>query len=313
MSAARPLLPIDVIALVSYEGKVYPNQAMPWERLGKGQGPHPLEAALEQWFSFTAGRHTWVSLRGQTVRGLISARQRGQKHTWEIDCLIAAEEGICRELLNRLCQEATSGGVERVFLRLAEDGELLDPVQEAGFQAYVHEELWAWPGLPQPKDPGGLALRPRTREDLLPLFQLYNATAPAKVRCIEGTTLRQWWANRELGRGPGRPRELVMEQEGRITAWLLLTADDDLGRFSFLAHPTAHEKIGPLINTALARLARKKLVVALVPEHMAWATEALAGAGFGPAGRYTALVRPILQPALAHQRPSMRYHALPAP
>ena len=74
---ARTVLPTDLVALVSYDGHVYANQAMTLERIGTPDSPHPLETAFEQWFSFATGRHTWISVKGPTLRGLISARKRG--------------------------------------------------------------------------------------------------------------------------------------------------------------------------------------------------------------------------------------------
>ncbi len=37
MSRARHPLPTDLVALVSFDGRVYPNEAKPWDRLGLDQ------------------------------------------------------------------------------------------------------------------------------------------------------------------------------------------------------------------------------------------------------------------------------------
>jgi hypothetical protein len=89
---ARTVLPTDLVALVSYDGRVYANEAMTRDRIGTGDSPHPIETAFEQWFSFATGRHTWISVKGPTLRGLVSARKRGSKLAWEIDCLINAAD-----------------------------------------------------------------------------------------------------------------------------------------------------------------------------------------------------------------------------
>src|SRR5438874_4424162 len=93
MTTARPVRPTDLVALVSFDGRVYPNEAHTWDRLGRQpEGPRLLENALEQWLSFATGRHPWISIQGQTIRGVASARPRGSRLAWELDCLIVAAE-----------------------------------------------------------------------------------------------------------------------------------------------------------------------------------------------------------------------------
>ena len=121
MSKARTVLPTDLVALVSFDGRVYPNEAKTWDRLGLDvRGPHPLETALEQWFSFATGKHTWISVRGATIRGLISARRRAKPSAWEVEVLINADEdkGVCLSLLTRMLAGVGKLGAERVVFYL---------------------------------------------------------------------------------------------------------------------------------------------------------------------------------------------------
>src|SRR5438477_3147328 len=120
-SSARTVLPTDLVALVSLDGRVYSNEAMTADRVGTQDSPHPLETAFEQWFSFATGRHTWISVKGPTLRGLISARKRGSKLAWEVDCLIDAAEddsGVLMSLLDQVTEAAGRSGALKVFLRL---------------------------------------------------------------------------------------------------------------------------------------------------------------------------------------------------
>ena len=83
MSRARHPLPTDLVALITHDGRVYPNEAKTWDRMGADDsGPHPLGTALEQWLSFATGKHTWVSVHGATIRGLVSARRRAKRTVW---------------------------------------------------------------------------------------------------------------------------------------------------------------------------------------------------------------------------------------
>src|SRR5713226_3053233 len=109
-STARTVLPTDLVALVSYDGRVYANEAMTRDRIGTHDSPHPLETAFEQWFSFATGRHTWISVKGPTLRGLVSARKRGSKLAWEIDCLINASEADNSVLMSLLDQLTAAAG-----------------------------------------------------------------------------------------------------------------------------------------------------------------------------------------------------------
>src|SRR5262249_47916724 len=119
MRAARPT---DIVALVAFDGRIFPNEAQPWDQLGRpAEGPRVLGSAFEQWFSFATGRATWVSVQGQTVRGVISARRRATRHAWEIDTLIAADEdsgSVCFTLFDQVIAGAVRAGVHKVFLRL---------------------------------------------------------------------------------------------------------------------------------------------------------------------------------------------------
>jgi hypothetical protein len=42
MTSARHPLPTDIVALVSFDGDVYPNEAKPLERLGASEDVRPM-------------------------------------------------------------------------------------------------------------------------------------------------------------------------------------------------------------------------------------------------------------------------------
>ena len=145
MMRPRAVRPTDLVALVSFDGRVYPNEAKTRSRMGKTDAaPHPLERALEQWFSFATGCHTWISIKGATLRGLVSARRRGSSTAWELDCLINAAEdddSVCLGLLDQALKDAARSGVEKVFLRLSSESAVLPLARKLGFCAYQHETL----------------------------------------------------------------------------------------------------------------------------------------------------------------------------
>lgn len=293
MSSPRYPLPTDIVALASLDGRVYPNEARPWDRLGQADRPRPLETALEQWFSFATGKRTWVSVRGATIRGLVSARRRSRPSVWEVEVLIDADEDkdVVLSLLTRMIADVGKQGAERVFLRLDADSPHIASARSAGFLPYLEETLYRRTG-PGPVPPPLDGWRPRRRGDLLGLFQLYTRAVPSAVRAVEGLTLREWQAAQEPW--VGHPIDLVLEENGAIDLWLRLVRGP-IGRFSLLAHPSRRDLEGA-VGAALRQMADVRSVQVLVPAHCAGLVPVLQGLGFRAAGRYVHLVQRLLRP-----------------
>ena len=295
MSRARRPLPTDLVALITHDGRVYPNEAKTWERMGADDsGPHPLGTALEQWLSFATGKHTWVSVRGATIRGLVSARRRAKRSAWEVDCLINADEdrSIAGSLLERMAADIGRQGAERVFLRVAADSGLVEIARSAGFFAYARETLYRADD-PFPVDDPGLPLRPTTKADAFGIYQLYNAVTPANVRAIEGQTLREWQAARELW--GGSPADQVLEEDGIITGWLRILRANG-GRFALLVHPE-HSDPEAVLRTALARLNGSPPLLCLAPAHGYPPSGVLLRLGFAAVGEYTTMAKRLARRA----------------
>ena len=287
MTRARHPLPTDLVALIAHDGRVYPNEAKTWDRMGMGQGgPHPLGAALEQWLSFATGKHTWVSVRGATIRGLVSARRRGKRSAWEVDCLINADEdsSVTGSLLERMAAGATKEGATRIFLRVLADSPIVEIARSVGFFVYAQETLYRTDEPAAAKDPG-LPFRPATKADALGIYHLYNAVTPANVRAIEGATLGEWQAAREPW--GGNPKDLVLEEDGVITGWLRLLAGNE-GRFAMLIHPQRRDAQA-FLETALAHLHGCRSVFCLAPSRGDSIARLLRKLAFSPVEDYQAM------------------------
>lgn len=293
MSSARRPLPTDLVALVSFDGRVHPNEAKPLDRLGLDERAHPLESTLEQWFSFATGKHTWVSVRGATIRGLISARQRAKRSAWEVDALIDVDEdeGVALSLFSRMIAGIVKQRAERVFLRLDSDSHLADAARKAGFFAYAKETLYRLDSSPSP-GPAEMPLRPREKSDLMGMFQLYNHAVPANVRAIEGATFREWQAAQESW--GGRAHDLLLEEDGIITAWLRIMTGS-AGRFALISQS---ERFGlqEIVQAALSRLHQSRSVLCLVPDYSQSLANALESLGFQPIAGYTPYARRLVKP-----------------
>lgn len=293
MSSARRPLPTDLVALVSFDGRVHPNEAKPLDRLGLDERAHPLEGALEQWFSFATGKHTWVSVRGATIRGLISARQRAKKSAWEVDALIDVDEdeGVALSLLSRMTAGVVKQRAERVFLRLDRESHLANAVRKAEFFPYARETLYRLNEKPAVESPE-VPFRPPEKPDLMGVFQLYSHTVPANVRAIEGATFREWQAAQESW--GGRTGEMVLEEDGIITAWLRVQVGQT-GRMSLIAR-SERFAVQAVVEAALSRLHKSKSVLCLVPEYDASMTSCLERLGFEAIAQYATYARRLVKP-----------------
>jgi len=287
-STARTVLPTDLPALVTYDGRVYANEAMTLDRIGTESSPHPLETAFEQWFSFATGRHTWISVKGPTLRGLVSARKRGSKLAWEVDCLIDAAEddsSVLMGLLDQMTEAAGKSGALRIFLRLPRNSYSERAASRCGFAPYLRERVYqrdvdASSAPSAPED-----LRRRLKADLYPIFQLYNAVVPAQTRRFEASTLVEWTAVQER---MGRTSQYVLERDGRLAGWLRVAGDGDIGRFDVKGD---YDALDPLLDAVIAKLANRERMYVLAPEYDAALRTRLEERGFEPAEEYVAMSR----------------------
>lgn len=293
MSRARYPLPTDLVALVSFDGRIYPNEAKPWDRLGLDQRARPLEEALEQWFSFATGKHTWVSVRGATIRGLISARKRAKRSAWEVEVLIDADEDsmVVSSLFGRMVAGIGKTGAERIFVRLDESGRLARTARDAGFFPYQQQTLYRLRARVHVEDPK-LPLRARAKEDLHGIFQMYNRTIPANVRGIEGATFREWQA--ALEPWGGRPHDFVLEEDGAITGWLRVLPGP-VARIAAVRASGAGD-VEELLRAGLARLTAYGSVLCLASDHETGLAAALERLGFEPEGNYVVMAKRLVKP-----------------
>jgi len=293
MSSPRRPLPTDLVALVSFDGRVHPNEAKPLDRLGLDERAHPLESTIEQWFSFATGKHTWVSVRGATIRGLISARRRAKRSAWEVDALIDVDEdeGVALSLFGRMIDGITKQRAERVFLRLDAASHISEAARKAGFFPYSRETLYQLEPAPS-SEPIEVPFRPREKSDLVGIFQLYSHSVPANVRAIEGSTFREWQAAEESW--GGSTKDLLLEEEGIISAWLRLLPGQT-GRFSLIAQ-SARFTTDELVLSALSQLNTSRRLFSLVPEFNGGWAACLERLGFKPTAAYTCYAQRLVKP-----------------
>jgi len=298
----RPLRPADLVFLASLWatgkppfGAAYRNEAKTWERLGLAEpGFRLLESTLKPWLPLTDRRHTWIAARGLSACGLASVRRRSSPNAWEVDYLIVGreDEALCLTLLEQLSRGLGRAGVEKVFLRLRADSPLVETIRQAGFFPYLKERLLAIDRAPQGLEPAKLPLRERTSADVLPLFQLYNASVPVAVRRCEAATVREWVGVQENG----HCQHLIVAGAEGPAACLRVSKKQRAGRFSLVVQRREMVPLDDLLAAALGCLADRRPILCLVPEYQKALARRLEELGFRAVAEYAVLLNRLARP-----------------
>lgn len=304
---ARRILPTDLLALVTYRGRSYRNEAWTRERLGADESQKPLGMVLEQLLAFSRGRGAWISVRRQRLRGLVGARRRGGRAAWEIDYLIDAtpsREAVAG-LLDCAVAEVGRAGAEKLFLRLKAGSSLLPVVRAAGFLPYQEEVLYRGRAEGPGEEPA--LLRAGLPMDSYPLFRLYNAITPEATRRLEAATFAEWHAAQER-RWLKHGVQLVFEAEGQVRAWARAARLPQGVALELGLAPAALPRTAALVAAAAHSVAGPgEPVFVLLPRSAAAVARRLEEAGFQPQAEFVSLVRrtalpqalPKLSPAVA--------------
>ncbi len=307
----RPVRPTDLVALVELYRRGFVNEAQAaCDLVGRCGGRTRPGTFLEHWLSLEENRHTWISVRGRTVQGLISARSLAGSTAWEIDRLLFAtgeqDVTVGISLLDYLSAVACEVGVHRLFLRLARDSAALEASRRAGFFPYTLEMLYGRqavePDRSLPPHNGVLALRRKGGGDEQALFRVYSEVVPGRVRQAEGLTLQEWRQARDKCLGQRRRQELVVEMGGMPVGWLHVVSMDRAGQFDLLVRPEAEAHLEYLLEYGLALLRGRSPVVCLVPEFQSRLPFLLETAGFEPVAEFYALVKQL---AVRVRRPAL--------
>ncbi len=313
--------PSDLVALVTFDGEVYENQAVTRERLARPTAaPHPLNAAIEQWLG--GRRRTWIDVRGRQINGIATARELASSRAWVIDTLVDAstgpDQGVVAALLRQAIEAATQHRVTHVLLRAAAGGPAIDAALLTGFKPALSEQLWSGT-LPARGAPSRsrATVREAGDEDAFALFRLYNRALPIEGRQALALTLEQWQGiqdRRWLGRGS---REYVATDGtdgtsgtsrtdgadgARVCAALRVGHAGETVQFDLLADAGGMDGSAALLDLAAERLADASRVLALVPRCAAPLERLLRERGLQPGAEYTLLSRQTAKPVAARSR-----------
>ena len=302
MSDARALLPTDLLALVSYNGRTYRNEAWTRERVGADESPNTLGLVLDQFLAFARGRSAWISVHRQRLHGLVGARRRGGRQAWEIDYLIDATQRheVVPGLLECAIADVGRSGGEKLFLRLAADSSLLPAVRETGFMPYQEEVLyWRVGGLDSLQDVGLRAVLP---SDSYLLYRLYNLATPETTRRVEAATFNEWHAAQErqwLKNGS----QLVQERDGQASAWAGAARLPQGVALDLLLDTGAASDTAAIVAAAARTVEwTGEAVFVLLPRKAEAVAYQLETMGFTPGQEFVSLIRRTTRPLALPQK-----------
>jgi hypothetical protein len=295
----RALRPTDLPAFLAFRARSTGNAAALAHR-------RPTRLALREMLArslaLRPGVETWVQIENGQIHGLIAARARFGTDVWDIDQLVIApspdDDRVCLRLLDHLCSAAVEEGVLKVFLRLPDESPWATATRQAGFVHYTGEQLYVLPALEPPERPSVAGLRPRRPADHQSLFHLYSAVVPARVRQIEAMTLQEWRWNDNWGLTSvasvrpalsRRRRDLVVQCDGELTAWLQVHAGGRTVRL--LNDAESGLEPGLLLRRALAELAGVGPVAVAVRDYQRELVAPLEELGFLPGDSYALFAR----------------------
>lgn len=288
--------PTDLVALISFDGEVFENQAVTREALGKPSSPpHALAATVQQWLG--RGRRVWIDVRGRQIHGIATARPLASDEAWEVDTLVDAgggDAGVVGGLLAQASEAAAEAGVTRLLLRTREDAPALREAQRAGFLHALDEELWVLDRPARaPHDASLENVHEVDESDLHGLFQLYSRALPVQARQALGMTFDEWQAARErrwLGRGA---REFVAHEDGRVRAALQASPH---GQLTLLVEPGYERHAEGLYAAAIETLEDAERVLALQPACLGSPAPLFRDLGYEPRERYVLLAKRLARP-----------------
>ena len=287
----RSLYPTDLISLRFFSPRVFLNEAITRDRLGRASLLAP-QSLLEHWFPLPRRRYTWVWPDRGRILGLVSAKACSGAAAWQIDNLRVGDEERCFALLDKVSAFAVEQGVKKLFLRLPSESPLMEVAMRCSFSTYSTDYLYRYIGQGAPRvGESPYLLRPKSSDDDYRLFELYSAAVPALVRTAEGMTFEEWQESRDRVSWPQRHREYVWEKEGRLMAWLRISAAGGVGCFEVMFHPLEQEGLERLVNSALVSLNGKSSLFGIVSGFQGQLRNLLPRLEFEEVAQFHALVK----------------------
>jgi hypothetical protein len=239
------------------------------------------------------------------AHGFVQAIARPGRESWDVvrlSCLGADQatcDGVCAELLERVCATAAQWGALRTFARVGDEGAVrcLDGL---GFRRYASEVTYVGRAdllLNDAHQPGP-DLWVRAPQDAWDVLSLYTAVTPALVRHAEGRSMREWLQPQPagpIGFLTGASREVVLGEQGELQGWLRFTPQRRRRpqAVEMLVRPDATARVPEMLHFAaqVFGLQPQCTMICKTREYDGHLSATLEAAGFEPLYEETLLVR----------------------
>jgi len=299
----RALRPTDLVGLVTFQGKARDCEVTShtWPKVDPCTARFPLLYLLSRCVTQTASlRRAWLHVGRDGVTGVIVGRPRYRGLVWDVEHLHAlpGHDRVASELLNHLCAGALEMGARRVFLETPRGPRGEEVARQAGFEKYASSVLYVLAPPFQVDTSEVFEGRPRLSVDEQPLFQLYNASVPARVRTAEAITHEEWVA---LHRGRkawmpaigGDRHQYVWEMGNSLAGWAELVYGQKSQFIDLMVHPRFDGSCDKIVSYALTQVSNKAPVYAVARDYQPALASALERAGFRPVGEFYIFVRQL--------------------
>lgn len=295
----RSFMPLDVFDLL-VAGKALSNKARTRDSFsGKDARFGDLANMVFGWFNPRQRSSAWVCTEGLALKGLTSVTHRYSSRSWDVNRLMVADQdhGSCLKLLEHVSSAAVQQRIGRIFLSLPAESTLQKPAQETGFLPYYSELVYcresdggaaAAGAQANSSAPPGLSPRRKKSDDDYRLFELYLKCASHQIRRAEGTTYKEWQANRRRTLG----QEWVFERDGEMVGWAATSAGRRSGLLDIPA--VTREDMQGVVEYGLSALGGCQQAFCLVPDSDATLQRLLEDRGFARVTTYSALVKELL-------------------
>ena len=284
----RPLRPTDIVALsgLNAQAALVEVTSQTWPRVQPESGHLSHLALLSHSLTRPVDRRqAWVCTSRSGVRGIAIAKSRAGGLAWDVEHLYAEEDRDAAALLDHLCGQAAHAAVRRVFMETPSGPRGIDIGRRAGFDRYTSAQLFYLPAQAPRQQLETFGARPRLRADEQPLFQLYNAAVPLKVRRAEALTYEEWaalyggrhkWAPTLFG----ERQQLVWEFGTWLIGWMEVVFGSRSQFLEVLIGPDGERHIDEMIAYAVSQTSPKAPLYATAREYQPALASGLQRAGF---------------------------------
>lgn len=259
------------------------------------------------WLAQSVGRQRLSMARGATrirvarrdgdLEAAAVLHVSGIDARWNLDVIAARDDGDDRAVdavLRRAVQDAGRSGTRRLYARMPDFVNDEGALRRSGFVPYMTEHILRLRDEEEAPLGSSSQVRRIQPADVWGVHQLYLETVPRQVQYAEAVTSHAWDGSQPLRPGAKRASGWVLEEHGRICAFVQVSTIEHTGvaRLDLLITPDRRRAAAHVIGPALreARFLHGVPCVAVIPGYEGELIQVLEDLNFACEGTQTAFV-----------------------